>query len=253
MSEPAQLLAHELVHLLRLEEVSPFAASIGINPAFFLQHFFGPDPLAGVERRCAEQFEDGLYTVFIQVRNCSRELVGMAATLYNERLFDQPYGKTAADPKPEMIIFAGGERFVKESDRIEKPAGVQLRPTGLRGIFRAAAGNSTLQASHDIFEGLCACGSESIFPRSDTAGHRGDPKRISSVRQVCPEATDRRRSRKAIHSPRDRRCLVSGRAYSGMFPAKAAESPGQNRKRLDGIIRGAIVHYDDLEMLGESF
>ena len=62
-------LAHERGNLLRLRNFSPLEASMGIDPAFFLQHFFRRAPIVGAERGCAEQFDDGLYTVSVQVLN----------------------------------------------------------------------------------------------------------------------------------------------------------------------------------------
>ncbi len=111
-----QLLKHKRINSLRLGDVAPFAASIGINPAFLLECFSRREPLFGTERCCANQFEDGLYTIFVQVRNARRELIGVAAALDNERFFYQPDGKTAADPQPEIVVFTGWQRFVEGSD-----------------------------------------------------------------------------------------------------------------------------------------
>jgi hypothetical protein len=101
---------------VRFGNISPFAAPIGINPAFLLEYFFSRVSLFGTEGRCANQFDYGLYAIFVQVRNAGRELVGMTATLYNKRFFDQSDGKTATDPQPEIVVFTSGQRFVKESD-----------------------------------------------------------------------------------------------------------------------------------------
>jgi hypothetical protein len=110
------------INSLRLDQVSAFTASIGINTALFFEYSIGRAPLCTAERLSANQFDNSLYTVFVEIGNARRELVRMAAAFNDQRLFDQSEGKTATDPQPEIKVFTGGQRFIEESDKVEEPA-----------------------------------------------------------------------------------------------------------------------------------
>src|SRR3990167_8253196 len=49
-----------------------------------------------------------------------RELIGMSSVFQHIGLLDQADGKTRACPKPKVVVFASGKRFVKAADALEK-------------------------------------------------------------------------------------------------------------------------------------